>query len=108
MAIFSCMWAVGHRLDTLARASGDSESLFLAECLAVPRVHFLGAVSASPGLFCFLMGPSCLLYLLFPFPGIVTDLLLNYVCLCVHMPCECWCPWKPVMLDPLELELQEL
>lgn len=61
MAILSCMWAVGHRLDMLARASGDSENLSPAGCFAVPRVHFPGAVSASPGLFCFLMRHSCLL-----------------------------------------------
>lgn len=107
MAILSCMWAVGHRLDMLARASRDSET-----CLRLNAqlflVHFLGAVSASPGLFCFLTRHSCLLYLLLPFSGIIIDLLLNYVCLCVHMPCECGCPCKPVMLDPLELELQTL
>lgn len=85
MAILSCMWAVGHRLDMIARASEDSENLSLAECSAVPRIHFLGAVSTSPGLFSFLMGPSCLLYLLLPFPGIIIDLLFNYVCLCVHI-----------------------
>ena len=40
MAVLSCMWAVGHRVDMLARASGDSENLSPAGCLAAPGVHF--------------------------------------------------------------------